>query len=336
MPILQTYATKGKKLSFANWISNLSPTETPFFSLLKKESTDQTKFSWQVDSIAKPVASSADVVKEGSAGSTAGTLPPTTEEHNHTQIFRTGVHITDTANKIGLYGRTSERSYQLEKASKELKRDIEATLLSNQAKKGGGKLVARETAGFAGMVSGAACLETGAKVSLESAEATGIKEADVFNLTYNMYLAGADVTHLMFHPSHMAIFSAMPFLGAGAASKRIHMFDGLSEEYNMYIKEVVDPLGQTLTLVPNRYMPVDTIYAFNPSDFSVVSFQEPETVQLAKTGSAEKWMIQTQLGLRLKNPYAAGMLVKKAADSVKTEVEVKETPSKKVRKGKSE
>ena len=47
-------------------------------------------------------------------------------------------------------------------------------------------------------------------------------------------------------------------------------------------------------------------------------------------------MIQTQLGLRLKNPYAAGMLVKKAADSVKTEVEVKETPSKKVRKGKSE
>ena len=34
---LVSYDLNGKKLSFANWISNLSPTETPFVSMTGKE-----------------------------------------------------------------------------------------------------------------------------------------------------------------------------------------------------------------------------------------------------------------------------------------------------------
>ena len=33
MTTLVSYDLKGKKLSFANWISNMSPSETPFTSM---------------------------------------------------------------------------------------------------------------------------------------------------------------------------------------------------------------------------------------------------------------------------------------------------------------
>ena len=38
---LVSYDLNGKKLSFANWISNLSPTETPFVSMTGKEAIVQ-------------------------------------------------------------------------------------------------------------------------------------------------------------------------------------------------------------------------------------------------------------------------------------------------------
>ena len=38
MATLVSYDLTGKQLSFANWISNLPPTDTPFVSMTGKES----------------------------------------------------------------------------------------------------------------------------------------------------------------------------------------------------------------------------------------------------------------------------------------------------------
>ena len=53
MTVLKSYDLNGKTLSFANWISNLSPQETPFTSMTGKESIDQTLFQWQTDALEK-------------------------------------------------------------------------------------------------------------------------------------------------------------------------------------------------------------------------------------------------------------------------------------------
>ena len=114
MATLQTYDLKGLKLSFANWISNLSPTDTPFVSMTGKETVDEVKFSWQVDRLAKPVV---NAVKEGSSADEPSNTS-TDELENYTQILRKVVKVTDTAKKVGLYGRQSELSYQMEKAER--------------------------------------------------------------------------------------------------------------------------------------------------------------------------------------------------------------------------
>jgi hypothetical protein len=46
MTTFVSYEQDGKKLSFANWISNLSPQEVPFTSMTGKESINQILFQW--------------------------------------------------------------------------------------------------------------------------------------------------------------------------------------------------------------------------------------------------------------------------------------------------
>ena len=305
MATLVSYDLNGKKLSFANWISNLSPQETPFVSMTGKESINQTLFQWQTDSL--NAASGANRQIEGSTA-TEGALNKTSVLNNVTQILRKVVKVSDTANALANYGRGRELQYQMEKAGKEIKRDLEMSLLSaNEKKVGNGSTVARLTAGFKALV--AAVDEedddTGAKVHFGIA-GSDLAESDIWEMTYNLYLSGACADTIMFHPSHAAFFSSLMEVGTGS---RKRMFDGSKDtKINTYVTEVVDPLGCAYKLIPNRWMPVDAIYFFCPKDWTQMVLRAPERIKLAKDGSYEKWMIELEVGLRHRNPFASGVL----------------------------
>ena len=86
------------------------------------------------------------------------------------------------------------------------------------------------------------------------------------------------------------------------------MFGSTDDKLNVFVDTVIDPLGQKFALVPNRFMPADKIYFFNPSDWTQMVFRAPQRTELAKEGSYEKWMIEMEVGLRHRNPYASGVL----------------------------
>lgn len=123
-----SYEQNGKKLSFANWISNISPEDTPFVSMTGKESIDQVLFQWQVDSLA--AANRFNAQPEGFVA-TAYAHKPTQTIFNRTQLLSKVVSVSDTANATANYGRGRELMYQLEKAGAEIKRDLEAIFLHN-------------------------------------------------------------------------------------------------------------------------------------------------------------------------------------------------------------
>ncbi|MGL5583604.1 MAG: SU10 major capsid protein [Cetobacterium sp.] len=315
MAVLKTFNLKGNKQSFANWISNLSPTETPFTSMIGKESVDQTTYSWQIDRLSKP-KTQADI-QEGSAF-TSPTLTPTIVKENFTQIFRKVVRVSDTTKKIGLYGRSSELQYQMEKAGKAIKRDIEYANLQSTT----GNVSADNTAGrmfgFKSLcaLKSVADLTTGAKThqEYEIAEADWNKgkffsEKEIFDMTYNLYMAGSKADKIMVHPKYMRIFSDL--IGASGNAHVTRMFDGLSTKYNSFVSKIRDPLGQEYEIIPNRFMPEDHVFFFTPSDWTQMVLREPAKTQLAKNGSFEKWMIEAELGLRHRNPYASGVMVVK-------------------------
>lgn len=308
---LVSYDLNGKKLSFANWISNLSPTETPFVSMTGKEAINQTLFQWQTDTLATVDPNNA--VIEGSAAE-APARTSTTVISNVTQILRKVVRVSDTANALANYGRGQELQYQMEKAGKEIKRDLEVALLQNGARVDGTGTTARKTAGFSALVaaSGVADPDTGAVVHKTTATADVITEAELFDLTYNLYLSGSNANIIMFHPKHASFFSSLMETPAAGAN-RMKMFDGQDTKFNVYVSTIVDPLGQQYKLVPNRWMAEDAVYFFTPSDWTQMVLRAPQRTKLAKDGSYEKWMIEMEVGLRHRNPYASGILNIKAA-----------------------
>lgn len=304
MSTFVSYEQNGKKLSFANWISNLSPQEVPFTSMTGKESIQQTLFQWQTDALA-PVGQNEQV--EGSPADSDVTAA-TSVKTNVTQILRKVVQVSDTANTLANYGRGKELQYQMEKRGKEIKRDLEFALLNNNASVAGDAVTARRTAGFHGLVAalGAADPDTGAVVHKDVAVDGTMTEADLFDLTYELYIAGSSGNIIMFHPKHASFFSALQERGTGDANRQ-RIFEN-TPKFSVSVQTVVDPLGQEYKLVPNRWMPEETIYFFNPSDWTQMVLRAPSRTKLAKDGSYEKWMIEMEVGLRHRNPYASGIL----------------------------
>ena len=326
MATLMSYELKGNKQSFANWISNLSPCETPFISMISKESVDQVQYSWQTDHLNGAGMDSnntaLDEIKEGEA-TAYGTLLPTVVETNFTKIFRKAVKVTDTTKQIGLWGRASELPYQMEKAGMELKRDVEHYFLtSTVVGKLGTSAAASESSGVQKLVApkDSTDLGTGAIVHFEAvpyaANAHHFTKEDIFKMTYNLYLAGAEANKIMVHPVHMQTFS--DFIGdvrpAGAVAKTPHlhrMFDGLDQKYNAFVQKIRDPLGQDFEVIPNRFMPKDQIFFFNPKDWTQTVLRAPEKTELGRTGSTQKFLIEMEVGLRHRNPFASGILILK-------------------------
>lgn len=262
----------------------------------------------QTDTLAAVNASNA--VVEGAAA-VEDTATSTTVKSNVTQILRKVVKVSDTANALANYGRGRELQYQMEKRGKEIKRDLEAIMLSAQTKVDGDGSNARKTAGFQALVAapGVADTDTGAVVNKTTSISGVITETELFDLTYNLYLAGASADTIMFHPKYASFFSSLQEkTGTG---NRVRMFEN-TPKLSVYVSGLVDPLGQEFKLIPNRYMPEDAIYFFNPADWTQMVLRSPTKQQLAKDGSYEKWMIEMEVGLRHRNPYASGILKIKA------------------------
>lgn len=304
MTTLCSYDLNGKKLSFANWISNLSPQETPFTSMTGKESINQTLFQWQTDSLAK--AGKNAFVEGGEA--VEGGMKTTSVKSNITQILRKTVKVSDTANALANYGRGRELQYQMEKAGKEIKRDLEFAFLNNagSVKEDAANNVGRQTAGFRGLVAPlqVPCPETGAIVH-DKVSAAVITEANLFNMTMQLYLAGSHANIIMFHPKFASFFSGLQEKSTPGNRQRI--FEN-TPKFSVYVSSLVDPLGQEYKLIPNRWMPQDAIYFFNSSDWTQMVLRAPSRTKLAKDGSYEKWMMEMEVGLRHRHPYASGIL----------------------------
>ena len=300
MAILQSYDLNGKKLSFANWVSNLSPTDTPFLSMTSKDKIDQTIFQWQTDSLQR-VENNAQV--EGWESETASTsFRPTQVLSNYTQILRKVISVSDTAEAVEAYGRESEMSYQMEKASQELKRDLEYSFLNNLLGSAGDETHPRITAGFPGLCSGVGVpdSDTGAILNFDRPY---LELDSITEMCGHLYQNGSNANIIMFHPRHARIFSKLQEY----SDTRVRLFNNVGE-LDLLINVFVDQFGNKYKLVPNRWMPGNRVYFFNPDNWEQKVLRAPKRVKLGKLGSYTQWMIEMEVGLAHVNPEASGIL----------------------------
>ena len=122
-----TYTVVGMKEDVDDKIYRVSPEETPFVSMIGRDSVDSTTPEWLRDSLRSPGSNAA--VEGADASYAAQTQPERLS--NKTQIIQDTLSITGTTERVAKYGRDKESARLKAKKAVELKKDIEWSAIGN-------------------------------------------------------------------------------------------------------------------------------------------------------------------------------------------------------------
>lgn len=293
----RTYNQVGIKEDISDVISNISPTATPFQSLIGQESVNNTVYQWQEDELAA-VAANAQV--EGADGTDA-TMAATVMRSNYTQIMAKTVRVSATSDAVSTYGRAKETAYQLSKKSAELKREFEFALVgSARNAAAGSSSVARQFGNVWGNDAGGNALINSAVIT-NNATAAALTEAMVLGVNQKLYEAGGDASYLMIKPADSLIVA-----GFAAAAGRTRDFETGTKLVNV-VDIYVSPFG-TQKVVLNRFMKADAALLFDPANWKKAVLRPFSRTLLAKTGDSDRHFIVGEFGLKHVNYKASGAI----------------------------
>lgn len=133
-----------KREDLSNVIADISPTETPVLTLIKSGSATARYHEWLTDSLANAALNKHEDGDNDAADASSATV----RLGNRTQIMKKTCSVSGSAEAIDKAGYASEMAYQMQKRSKEIKRDCEKSITSNQALVVGAAGTASQMAGI--------------------------------------------------------------------------------------------------------------------------------------------------------------------------------------------
>lgn len=301
---LQTYQSNYNAEDVSNIIMNISPIDTPMLTMAKKGTAEATYTEWPYEALT--AASGSNAVIEGDDASIDASTTPS-RIGNYTQILNKTVSVTTTQNAIRKYGARNEFARQKAKKSKELKRDIETTLMQNQARVVGAagtaqKMrsmgswlttnVSRGASGANGSASAAATDGTQRNFTEALFKAVVVSCATNANEMPSLVMAG---------PANRANLSSQL---SGNSSRFYELADG---QLNASISVYRSDYGP-LKFVMNRFQRDRDMWFINP-DYVEIRYLEPMQYQdLATTGLSQKGQMWCNLTLAVLAEPAHGVL----------------------------
>ena len=302
-----TYDAIGNREDLENSIYDISPMQTPFISGISHGSANATNHEWQTDKLA---AAASNAVIEGEDATTTAHIP-TVRLGNQTQISDKVPQVTRTQRQIDSAGRADELDYQIVKAQKELKRDMEFALLANNAKVVGSESVARELAGI-----GAWIFTNTANVGVGGSNPTGdgtdartdgtqtvFTEADLKLVLAGCWDEGGEPDTIMLGSFNKQAMSA--FVGGGTSGPAQRTVNGTRIETAIDI--YVSDFG-SLAVIPNRFQVARDGLVLDMDMWAMASITEFEEKELAKLGDSDKVQILSEYTLVSRNEAASGIV----------------------------
>jgi hypothetical protein len=306
-----TYDLKGQREDLMNKIFMITPEDTPFMSNIGRNRGSAVRHEWQTDVLAAPDTSNAQI--EGDEYVYAD-RSPTVRVGNLMQISRKPVNISRTLEVVDKAGRQSEVAYQVAKAGKELKKDMEAILLANQASVVGNNSTARKLGGFAAWlttnvsrgasaVAGGYNTGTGLVAAYTPGTGRAFTETILKTVQQAVYTSGGNPKIIMMAVGQKSVFSSFTGLaqtrlmptGGGASQATII---GAADTY-------VGDFG-TLTTVVNRVQQAGTAFLVDTSMVSLTTLRPIKADQPAQTGDALKRMLIVEYTLTVNNEASQG------------------------------
>ncbi len=299
-----TYTTVGNREDLSDDIWMISPTDTPFLSALSRVSADMTLHEWQTDSLAAPSDANANL--EGDDATTDAAIP-TVRLTNQTQILDKVARVTGSQRNVDSAGRGDELDYQVMKRGKELKNDLEKSVMANKAKVGGNATTARVMAGVESFLATNTDLgATGAAPTGDGSDTRtgGTARAFTETMLKNVLASAADeggnpdlISVGSFNKQAMSAFT-------GNATRNIDNKDRkLVTAIDIYSGDFGD-----LQVQYNRHQVASSALVIERDMWAIATLRDFQTTELAKTGDSDRKQLLVEATLECRNEKSSGII----------------------------
>jgi hypothetical protein len=302
------YDLTGVREDLIEKIFNTSPTETPVVTAFGRSKATNTLHEWQRDSLAS--ANKDNALIDGDDFS-ADSLTATERVGNYCQIFAKKPAVSRRANVVKKAGRAAEMGYQKAKAMLEIKRDIEAAVLSNNPAVAGNSTTASKLGGLGvqlytntshGSTGSTASWTSGAPTSAPSAGTPrAFTETFLKTVVQSAYTASGEIPRMVvMAPAHKTVFSGF----SGIAVNRYQV--GKKEQGRIIggADVYMSDFGE-LEIVPHYIMSGATDVFLLNTEYAELAFLDGfRTEEMGKTGDSDKTLITADVTLAVRAPKA--------------------------------
>ena len=299
-----SYDAVGNREDLSDVIYDISPTATPFLSGIAKTVATATNHEWQTDSLAAAVSNNA--VIEGDEATTDASAP-TVRLGNYTQILDKVALVSGTQRANESAGRGDEMDYQVAKRMKEIKRDLESSLLANNAKVAGNDTTAREMAGVESWISTNTSFGgTGADPTGDGTDARTDGTQRAFTDTLldpvlaSIADAGGEPTKIMVGSFNKQAISGF----TGNAPRRV---DGQEQVLSQAVFVYRSDFGD-LEIEFNRFMRPRSALILDMDMWSLAALRDFQSHDLAKSGDYDRKQILFEGTLEARQEAANGIV----------------------------
>jgi hypothetical protein len=308
--LYQKASLKGNREDLIEKIFNTSPSETPITSAMGRVTAVTDFHEWQTDSLA--AANAANKMIDGD-DATPQAQVATNRIGNHLQIFSGVIGVSRRANIVKKAGRAMEMPYLKGKKMLELKRDIEAMVLSStQVAIAATTSVAGQSGGFGvqmvsnplhnGLGATAAWTSGAPTVAVTAGTNRTFTKALLDTACQNIYTtSGQFAEMLVLSPAHKVLFSAF----TGIAQNRLEVKGKSQQGAVVSGADVYMSDFGALSVVPHYLLSgANTAYVLNTDYLDLAFLDGFKTSELAKTGDSDKVLITADCALSVRAPTA--------------------------------
>jgi hypothetical protein len=306
-----TTAAVGNREELDNFVSMITPTDTPIYSMAGKEKAESKHPEWEYEEL-DAVADNAQ--PEGNEYSFDAVTAPT-RVGNYTQIFTKTFRFSGTQQAVSNAGNVEKRAHELMKKGKALRKDMEKSIIQNTAstntdpRRSGGlptwltSNVSRNSGTSGGFVGGVTTAETPGNLRAWSKALTD-------TVLQSIYQEGGDVTTVVCSPYNKGVFAT--FMSDSnvaefryAAGRGTNTIIGTADIYE-------SPWG-AVKVMANRVMSNSAsdarrVFALDPGMVKWASLRPIQEDKVAKTGDAENGVLIAEGCLKVQNEAGIGVV----------------------------
>jgi len=297
-----TYGTTTNREDLADIVYNISPADTPLFSMASKVRATNTLHEWSTDALSAVDQTNAQL--EGGVSTRATSTTPTREQ-NYCQIMKKNATVSGTQRATDPAGIDDMMDYQMAKKGLELRKDIEFALLGRQGQNAGNTTTARTMRGFNAWLSGNGSRGTGgADATNATAGATDattgslrtFDEAMLKDAIKDAYDDGGEPTTVLVGTFNKQIVSTFTGRATARENVRVGTIQGAA---SIYASDFGD-----LKIMASRTQRGRDVFVIDPTKVQVASLRNFEPTELARIGDADTRELYWEGTLQMSNKDA--------------------------------